>query len=97
MIRHLAPLVLLLVVVGCVSGDNVDTDIGYLQFLGDTAGARFTLRAGGEAVPLTRVQTQQRYRLSPGRYTLSVVRRGRTVLDRRIDIVAGKTVDVPLP
>ncbi len=95
--RTLSILFLLLVTTGCVSGDNVETDIGYLQFLGDTRGARFMLRAGVDAVPMTRVQTQQRYRLSPGRYTLSVVRRGRTVLDRPIDIVAGETVDVPLP
>ena len=98
--RAIAGLLILATLVaggGCRSGGIVGTNAGYLQFLGNTAGARFTLRVGNDAAPFTLVQTQQRYRVSPGRYALSVIRRGRTVLERPVEIASGQTLEITLP
>ncbi len=69
----------------------------YVEFVGSTRGATFSLDRGGESVVANEPVGSDRSALPPGAYVLSVDRAETTILRRRVLLTDGETLQVKIP
>ena len=69
----------------------------YLEFVGSTQGATFSLDRGGESVVADNPIGADRFAVPPGGYLLSVDRAETTILRRRVLLTDGETLQVNIP
>ena len=69
----------------------------YVEFVGSTRGATFSLARGGETVVEREPISSARSALPPGAYVLSVDRAETTILRRRVLLTDGETLQVEIP
>ena len=96
------PLIVLLVGLPACYGLRQETKqlaaVSYLVFSGKTAGCTATLVQGGTTIwPGTKVSGTTRYAVKPGVYTLTVERKGKTVVRRRIYLEDQEDFEVRVP
>ncbi len=90
----------LLSTTGCYTVNDRTVQVAseaYVEFVGSTRGATFSLDRDGESIVARQPVGEDRFALPPGAYVLSVDRAATTIVRRRVLLTDGETLQINIP
>ncbi len=90
----------LLSTTGCYTVNDRTVQVAseaYVEFVGSTRGATFSLDRDGESIVARQPVGEDRFALPPGAYVLSVDRAETTIVRQRVLLTDGETLQINIP
>ena len=90
----------LLSTTGCYTVNDRTVQVAseaYVEFVGSTRGATFSLDRDGESIVARQPVGEDRFAVPPGAYVLSVDRAATTIVRRRVLLTDGETLQINIP